>query len=335
MLPWQEPEDYKPDGLDHESSGSLEDREVVVTEPCIVSDSMELIYQVNDVNRIEGDEDCFADIPFAPATPLHLAEVCPTLGSSIGVPNTILPHDTTTSCQQRLSINQTTTQQQRHPVGVRPEFIFASTLLDEIDIHEIGIVLERRSKGGVLVAGLSQQSPLLGSNIQPGDHIIAVNHVLCADHTVERVQEMIQSSKQKVSICVHNAKGDPTLVSNSIMKPQPSSKVGIVLRRRNDIIRIKEMAQHSLFADTLMTTRQRCQSINGISTDHLSAHVTSAFIGRATSRVTIVTELQGTCAASIGVEEHTGGWWHRVTSSVACLAAGKHGAVCTESPLEG
>ena len=308
------------------------DEVVVVARPC-ASEAIDLIYQVMDVNTIDVNGECSVEIPSAVATPLHLSEARPVVSS------TTSPSTTPSSCAFFLAL---TDQRNRVPsaVGVRPEFIFASTLFSgdkDTIMEDIGLVLEPRTKGGVHVAVIRQESPFLGGNIQPGDHVIAINHILCADYSLERVRELIEASVQnkdkKVSICVHNPRGDSSLVSSSIVKPQPDTKVGITLRRRNDVIRIKEMSEHSLFADTLMTPQQRCRSINGVPCDHMTAHSASALIGYATSRVTIVSEIQECCAVSIGVHEQVG-WWQKVALGVASAMIGNFGPSCVEASLE-
>lgn len=289
------------------------DCEVVVAEPCHVESITETVYDVAVLNTIDDDgEACTLSVPSAVATPLNSSHF---QSSIIGS----RPANTSSNDTAQLRPTDQRTQQAN---GIRPEFIFASALLHgTTTIDKIGILFDSRTKGGVLVAGFTVESPFLGSNIQPGDHVIAINHWLCADYSVDRVRALMQASNNQISLCVHNPRGDPQLVSSSIMKPNPNAKVGITLRRRFDVIRIKEMAEDSLLMDTLMTPQQRCRSINGVSCNQLKARTASALIGLANSRVTIITELQESCAVTIGTQEPAcGGWWYRITSSIGWMA---------------
>ena len=313
VQPWPEHDDDKRN--DFLAETLEEDCEVVVAEPCN-TEAIETVYEVTEVNTIDDGEECSSDVPSAVATPLSSSQFHSIISS-------IATSATSNNTVDRRPMEQRT----RQANGVRPEFIFASALLKKTSaIDEMGIVLESRAKGGVLVASITPESPFLGSNIQPGDHIIAVNHWLCADYSVDRVQALMQASKKLVSLCVHNPRGNARLVSSSIMKPEPTAKVGIILRRRYDVIRIKEMAEDSLFVDTLMTPRQRCRSINGVSCNQLRAHTASTIIGLANPRVTIITEPQESCAVTIGAQEPCGGWWQRVASSIG-LAVGHFDAI--------
>lgn len=241
--------------------------------------------------------------------------------------------------------------------GLRPEFIYAEALFpinnDENEestlLEQIGMTFASREQPqqegevqscGVLVASVSSESPFQGSYIRPGDHIVAINHISCSDMSVETLQELIVRSTvnsshhhqkdqhKKLSICVHNMYGAPSLVSSSIMKPHGIAKVGITLSRRlGDAIHVKALSDESLFGDgTLLLPKQRCLAVNGRSCEALSAHEASASIKTAVSRVTIVTEIRPTAAVTIAQYEadhhsHTmGGFWRKVMAGI--LAGG-------------
>mmetsp|Transcript_23829 Transcript_23829/g.45362 ORF Transcript_23829/g.45362 Transcript_23829/m.45362 type:complete len:383 (+) Transcript_23829:56-1204(+) len=239
--------------------------------------------------------------------------------------------------------------------GLRPEFIYAEALLpndhdkdETLLLQQIGMTFESRQQPqqegeakscGVLVASLSADSPFQGSYIRPGDHIVAINHISCADTSVEKLEELIVRSTsaalnkhhdehKKLSICVHNMYGAPSLVSSSIVKPSGTAKVGITLSRRyGDGIHVKALSNESLFGDgALLLPKQRCLAVNGRTCEALSAHEASAVIADTVSRVTIVTEIQRTAAVTIAQYESdhhshlVGGFWRKVMAGI--LAGG-------------
>lgn len=284
--------------------------EVVRAEPYL-GETAERVYQANEiVNTTEMNEESLSGLPIVSATTLHQPHLCPIVDGSIAAVGCSL----SVSTLPEASDNQHT----RLPSFVRPEFIFASALLEGTSVDDLGIALQSRPKRGTVLAGFSQDSPFLGSNLQPGDHVVAINNLCCANYSLDRVQDLIGASTTKLSICVHNRNGDPTLVSSSVMKTHPTSKVGIALKRRGDVIRIKLLTENSLFDDTLVTTRQRLVSINGLPCDGgQTAHSASAIIGAASHRVTIVSEIEESCAVTIALYERTA-WWRQVAIGAGC-----------------
>ena len=244
------------------------------------------------------------------------------------------------------SILSLTSHEQQHTVepdaylhsGSRPEFIYASTLLLNDDeetciLEQIGLTFQSRAQGGALIASLSPDSPFQGSYVRPGDHIVAINSIACADASLEKIQELILRSspptynhhndnKKEVTICVHNSVGAPSLVSSSIMKPNVAAKVGITLRRRNDVIHVKGLAEDSLFGGALLLPKQRCVAVNGVPSDHLSAHLASDLIGAAACRVTIVSEIQSNSAVTIARYGEHVGFWRKVAMSAGLAGGG-------------
>lgn len=161
------------------------------------------------------------------------------------------------------------------------------------------------------MARILADSPFFGSGIEPNDHVVAVNGLYCSNFSVERVTAMMMqtSSNNKLSLCVHNRHGDSTRVCSSIIKPQPTCKVGIILRRKGDVIRVKELADDSLFQDSLITARQRCLSINGVPCDQLTAHSASQIIGAAKDRVTMISEIEEHHAVILAAHGAPVAWW--------------------------
>ena len=301
--------------LDECDSSSLDDVEVVPAEPCLYPIA-EPVYEIDEViTTPRMAEEKLSRIPLVSATPLcePLHFVSHVEVATSAECNCTQPND---PCELELD----------PPIGTRPEFLFASVLLHEpttttttTSLDDLGLVLENRSRGGVRIAGIMQNSPFRGTYIRPGDHIVAVNNLRCSDLSIARIEELFRASRDTLSICVHNAKGDPQLVSSSVMKPHPTSRVGLTLKRRNDVIRIKELGEHSLFCDTLLTPKQRCLWINGIPCEQLTAHAASDLIGAAKRRVTIVSQIQASCAVTIARYERVA-WWRKVAKSAGFVS---------------
>ena len=272
---------------------------VVPVEPQQYGEISETVYEV--MNTTDMDQESLSGIPVVSAKPLDQPPSYPAV---------ITPDVASHSFIERGACEIQETPQSSS--FTRPEFIFASALLEEgISVENLGITLQRRRKTGTEIGGLSPDSPFVGSNLRPGDHIIAINNWCCARYTLDRVQELIRASKETLSICVHNKHGDPALVSSSIMKPHPASRVGITLKRRYNVIRIKLMSESSLFGNTLLTQRQRLVSINGVACGRgQTARSASDLIGAASKRVTIVSEIDESCAVTIALYERAK-WWHK------------------------
>ena len=196
----------------------------------------------------------------------------------------------------------------------RPEFIFASASIADPE-RKLGIFLKNRRKGGATVVRLAKDSPFLGSNIQPGDHVVAVNNVLCSGVSASRVVQLINSTSKDgiVSICVHNATGDPYSVSCSVQKPDPSTRVGVALQMRRGAVRISRVDKNGLFGNSLLMPHHRCMMINGISCNHMSSKKAADFIVSLPDRVTIVSRPQESYAMTIALCQKTK-WWNRFAS---------------------
>lgn len=267
------------------------------------------VYQADDyLVSSESCQENWSGIPVAKAIPVR--QCCHCHAGSSTLTTETLDDSRDEVCSDNFVV--------RFPSCARPEFIYASVVInDDLSAElDIGIHLESRPTGGVNVASISRTSPLWGSNIAAGDHIVAVNNLYCSNDDIERVTALITASKKRLSLCVHNRQGDPTLVSSSITKPKPTAKVGITLKRKNGIISVKELTDDSLFQDSLITPRQRCVSINGVPCEQLTAHSASELIGAAVDQVIIISEIQEYRAVTIASYGPVA-WWRKLAAGVA------------------
>lgn len=266
------------------------------------------VYNAGVVSDDSSDKESYSNIPEVEATLVH---------------TTVQDHG---GCLMGVDPIVTMNLSMQYPTPmspVRPEFLFASSKVSSLD--KSGIRLTSRNFG-VVIASLEEGSPFHGSNILPGDRIISVNGIACADADVRRVEKLMSASIDNImSICVHNKHGDPFLVSSSVQKPSPSSKVGVTMKTRMCAIRFSKVSTDGLFAHSLLRPNHRCVKINGVPCHDMNARMAGDLIAQATDRVTIVSKPQNSpfhdCSAvTIAICDNRK-WWQNVS-----LAAGVAGA---------
>ena len=276
----------------------------------------QVFYQFVDGTMYEPmyDEDqggCFSDLPVASATLLD------TFISPVDDSEATRP-------RERLSFDAADPTVDALLSYSRAEFIFASACVSDPE-RKLGIFLKKRRKGrGAYVARLADDSPFLNCNIKPGDHVVAVNNVLCSGVSANRVVELINATSKgdTVSICVHNPSGDPYSVSCSVQKSRPTSRCGVALQTRRGAVRVSRVDKDGLFGDSLLMPKHRCMMINGISCSHMSSKKAADFIVSLPDRVTIVTRPEETYAMTIALCQKTK-WWNKFSSRAGLAVRAK------------
>lgn len=250
----------------------------------------------------DGQDSSFLDIPVAPAT-LVDTSISPIDDSEATGPRERVSFDTADPTVDALLSYS------------RPEFIWACACVSNIE-PKLGIILKNRRKGrGAYVLRLADDSPFLNCNIQPGDHLVAVNNYLCSGVSAKRVVELINTTSKNgsVSICVHNPTGNPYSVSCSVQKSHRTARCGVALHTRRGAVRVSRVDKDGLFGDSLLMPRHRCMMINGISCSHMSSKTAADFIVSLPDRVTIVTRPEETYAMTIALCQKTK-WWNKFSS---------------------
>lgn len=225
-------------------------------------------------------------------------------------------------CEQPL--HTSSTQAVAQPVGYcRPEFLFAKVIKPTVE-SSCGLFLKNCQGGKVVVSRVSETGLFCKSNIMPGDRVISVNGVSCLALKARQVASLIHAAVH-VSIAVHNKEGDPGLVSTSIPKPTPQSKVGFTLKNYRGAIHICRIDTKGLFAGTFLTPGHRCITINDVNCSTLRATSAAQVVADASDIVTIVSEPRQEWAMVLSCDAHRT-WWNRMAigSGVAAgaLAAG-------------
>jgi hypothetical protein len=209
------------------------------------------------------------------------------------------------------------------PVGYnRPEFIFAKIIKPSISAS-CGLFL-KCSKGAVIISRISEKGLFSKSNVRPGDRVISVNGIFCL--TAHKVAALIHAAPTFVSIVLHNREGDPRLVSTSIPKPTRGTKVGVTLKNYRGAIHAGRVNTAGLFAESLLTSGQRCITINDVNCSLLRATDAANVVANAEDIVTIVSEPRQEWAMvlSCGNEQqkHKRSWWRRSTIAATTGLAG-------------
>ena len=320
------------------------EKRVAECEAIVVEEEEQETFGRGEQENEQGQDEKYHHIPSVSAIPLHEAAVCLSPVDSFVSMN---QHETNGyhSKQEQeddLTNSHNTTLVPTMDRDGRPEFIFASIVVPEssVDVDattNFGLVFENSAQNGkeVIVSRVQDDSPFLDTYVEPGDVIVAVNGISCTRINLERVQTLIRASTAKLSLCVRNPRGDPTIVSSSILKPQPTAKIGITLSRCRDTMRIKHLADDSLFADTLLLPCQRCIAINGIPCECLSAKTASAIISSSkTRRVTIVSKVQRSRAVTLAVDQwSTDRWWRKVACRRGLITGNAHAAIVQRERL--
>ena len=211
------------------------------------------------------------------------------------------------------------------PVGYnRPEFIYAKILKPSVDAS-CGLTL-KCSKGIVVISRVSEKGLFSKSNVRPGDRVMSVNGISC--RTAHKVAALIHAAPTFVAIVLHNREGDPRLVSTSIPKPTRGTKVGVTLKNYRGAIHVGRVDAAGLFAESLLTSGQRCITINDVNCSLLRATDAANVVANAEDIVTIVSEPRQEWAMvlSCGNEQQTrkGSWWRR---SAIAATTGLAGAI--------
>jgi C-terminal processing protease CtpA/Prc len=196
----------------------------------------------------------------------------------------------------------------------RPEYIYASAYIPDRS-QKIGVIFGNREGGGVYIKRIAESSPFLNCNLQVGDHVMAINNVLCSSIKANRVIALIHSTSKcnMVSICVHNEKGDPETVSCSVQKAHPQAKVGVTLQTRRGAVRVNRVDRDGLFSNSLLMPHHRCMIINGVSCSHMTSKHAADLIKSLSDRVTIVSRPQEYYAMTLAFSKKTK-WWRRFSS---------------------
>jgi hypothetical protein len=120
---------------------------------------------------------------------------------------------------------------------------------------------------------------------------MSVNNKSCDHMDAEGVANLIKNAKNIVTVVVRAPNGRADLVSSTIRKERPESRVGVTLKQRRRNVVISSIAEDGLCAHTLLNVGDTCLSINGIKiTPNIDARASVELIMTSPDFVTLETK---------------------------------------------
>lgn len=184
----------------------------------------------------------------------------------------------------------------------RPAFLFCRVWKPHAGANT-GIFLRRRS-GAIYISRIVPGGLFGKSNIRAGDRILSVNGASCLNQTLKNVVQLIKDAPTAVSLIVHNEGGNPNIVSNAAQKHCKDRKVGLYFKNHAGALSISRIDPSGLFADSLLTSGQRCLQVNGISSPNMRSAAAGRVIAEAKDFVTILSRPDESAAMVIACETH-------------------------------
>lgn len=182
----------------------------------------------------------------------------------------------------------------------RPAFLFCRVWKPHADANA-GIFLRRRGEA-VYISRIADDGLFTKSNIRAGDRILSVNGSSCLNCNAQEVRQLIRDAPTAVSLIVHNEGGNPNLVSNAAQKHCTRRKVGLYFKNRRGALSISGIDPSGLFADSLLTSGERCLQVNDIPTPNMRSVAAGRIIADAKDFVTILSSPDATAAMVIACE---------------------------------
>lgn len=182
----------------------------------------------------------------------------------------------------------------------RPAFLFCRVWKPHTDTNA-GIFLRRRGEA-VYISRIAPDSLFGKSNIRAGDRILSVNGSSCLNRTAKKVRQLIRDAPTAVSLIVHNEGGNTNIVSNAAQKYCNKRKVGLYFKNRGGALSISGIDPSGLFADSLLTSGQRCLQVNDSPTPNMRSTAAGRIIADAKDFVTILSSPDETAAMVIACE---------------------------------
>jgi S1-C subfamily serine protease len=146
----------------------------------------------------------------------------------------------------------------------RPALLSATVYKGSKDENDVGLLLVK-TNGRVTIAGLEPDGMFKAAPFEIDDRVMSVNNKSCDHMDAEGVANLIKNAKNIVTVVVRAPNGRADLVSSTIRKERPESRVlGVSLKKRRRNVVISSIAEDGRFAHTLLNVGDTCLSINGI-----------------------------------------------------------------------
>lgn len=158
---------------------------------------------------------------------------------------------------------------------------------------KIGIGLKKRN-GSIVVSSIAEDGMMANSNIKVGQRLLGVNGVPCKSLSS---REAIALFKELDALTVMTE--DIGLISVTVKKESPDSKLGIGIKSINGNLIISTIAPDGLFANTDLKVATKLVSINAKDCDKLSKIEAIELFKAAEGSITVVTEDIGLISVTV------------------------------------
>lgn len=180
-----------------------------------------------------------------------------------------------------------------------------------------GISLEN-TDDGLRISSIGTESIFHDTPIEVGDFLLSVNHLSCEQQNVAGAHRLIRQSRRTVTLVVHRHGGNPYLMSSTVMKPEPTTKVGIGIQIYNGALRVSSLDPHGLFSGGILNVGDKVVSICNVSCACMDSTSAIELIRQGESVITIVTWTEEE-AGVVVAETKTGLLYGRYRAFVPCL----------------
>ncbi|CAB9515869.1 expressed unknown protein [Seminavis robusta] len=164
------------------------------------------------------------------------------------------------------------------------------------------------------VTAIKKDGLLANSPILEGDKLISINSQACLGMKLPGIMRLLETATDHVTITCQNPRGDGSLVECYVMRPTPSTKLGIDLtnqpthrraRRTRTRPVINSVDSEGIMVDSLLNPGDRILSVNGQSVSDTRA--VAEVLSKTTSpHVTVLARTKEQTAAIVTTEPEQG-----------------------------
>ena len=176
-------------------------------------------------------------------------------------------------------------QSEEPGVGRQPAII--SVMVLKSNMSDLGLCFEEAAEG-LRISRIDPEGLFSETPLAMGDYILSVNNFTCEQKDVAYIWRMIRRGTRTVTLVVHRPDGDPYLISSTVSKPSPESKVGIGVQIFDGALRVSSIDPSGLFADGILDVGDKVVSIGGISCTCMDSASSVELIRQEEHTVTIV-----------------------------------------------
>jgi len=168
----------------------------------------------------------------------------------------------------------------------RPAIMSVTVLKAKRD--DVGISIEE-TDDGLRISSIDPDSLFSDTPVDVGDFVLSVNQSSCEQKDAAYVARLLRRAKQTVTLVVHRLEDDPYLISTTVSKPTPESRVGIGVQIYDGALRVSSIHPGGLFAGSILNVGDKVVSICGVCCACMDSTSAIELIRQEKSTITIVT----------------------------------------------